>query len=213
MTSLAKRRRLLRIATRRLDRDTRRLAVARKQNLHPRGWLVRLVDREKVIVRNRAIAVHRGKEAARTLGDRAYAEASRLVGIMEQGGNNVGRDVERIITEGGGIRGQAWCGWFQAAVYKRAGSKAVDWHWGAVRLLPEASGVERTNTPRRGDLVRFTFDHVGMFVKDNGDGTITTIEGNTGSSGAVSDSKTGGDGVYRKVRAKILVRDYLRITR
>ena len=69
------------------------------------------------------------------------------------------------------------------------------------------------SAPKRGDIVRYTFDHTGLFVKDNGNGTITTIEGNTGHSGAVSDSKTGGDGVYLKVRSKSLVRDYLRVTR
>jgi hypothetical protein len=52
-----------------------------------------------------------------------------------------------------------------------------------------------------------------MFVRDRGDGTIETIEGNTGASGAVSDSRTGGDGVYRKVRPKSLVKDYLRVHR
>jgi hypothetical protein len=61
-------------------------------------------------------------------------------------------------------------------------------------------------------MVRFSFDHTGMFVKDNGNGTITTIEGNTGRTGAVSDSTTGGDGVYLKLRSKSTVRDYLRVT-
>jgi hypothetical protein len=51
-----------------------------------------------------------------------------------------------------------------------------------------------------------------MYVKEAGM-FIETIEGNTGASGAVSDSKTGGDGVYRKRRAKTLVNDYLRVTR
>ena len=72
-------------------------------------------------------------------------------------------------------------------------------------------GIHATSRPRAGDLVRFTFDHVGLFEKDNHDGTITTVEGNTGASGAVSDSRTGGDGVYRKIRSKSLVRDYLHV--
>jgi hypothetical protein len=141
---------------------------------------------------------------------RAYNEARRLIGIMEQGGNNRGPAVEKIIHEGGGLPGQAWCGWFCAAIYKRAGSKAVDWHWGAVRLMYPLPKVRQIARPERGDLVRFKFDHVGIFVRDHGS-FIETIEGNTGASGAVSDSKTGGDGVYRKHRDKSLVRDYLRI--
>lgn len=162
--------------------------------------------------KDRAVA-ERKRESLLSLRERAYREADRLVGVMERGGNNRGAEVEDIIHEGGGLPGQAWCGWFMAAVYKRAGSRAVEWRWGAVRLMALVSGVRRTQRPKRGDLVRFTFDHVGMFVRDNGDGTITTIEGNTGRSGAVSDSKTGGDGVYRKVRSKSLVRDYLEVTR
>lgn len=143
---------------------------------------------------------------------RALAQAEKLIGVMEQGGNNRGAEVEKIIREGGGLAGQAWCGWFAAAVYKRAGSRSVDWKWGAVRLLSLASGVRRTSNPQPGDLVRFTFDHVGLFVRDRG-AFIETIEGNTGATGAVSDSKTGGDGVYRKRRPKSQVQDYLRVTR
>lgn len=147
------------------------------------------------------------------LRERAYRIAASKVGVMEQGGNNVGPAVEEIIREGGGVRGQAWCGWFMAYCYKLAGSNAITWQMGAVRLWLGIFGVRRTSKPRRGDAVRFTFDHIGMFVRDCGDGTIETIEGNTGATGAVSDSATGGDGVYRKRRPKSLVRDYLRIYR
>ena len=197
----------LKLWERRLRYRRRRLAAARRRMDGPR---------EKKWYRKTRAAeywVSRRRKEATPLRERAYLEAAELVGIMEQGGNNRGVAVERIIALGGGLAGQAWCGWFLAAVYKIAGSKAVEWRWGAVRLLPLVSGVSRTSKPRRGDLVRFTFDHVGMFVKDNGNGSIVTIEGNTGATGAVSDSRTGGDGVYRKVRSKQLVTDYLRITR
>lgn len=142
---------------------------------------------------------------------KAYHQARLLIGVMESGGNNRGREVEKIIREGGGLPGQAWCGWFMAAVYKRAGSKAVDWHWGAVRLLFPLPKVYRVERPKTGDIVRFKFDHVGMFVKWVDSHTIETLEGNTGATGAVSDSRTGGDGVYRKRRDVSLVNDYLRV--
>ena len=132
---------------------------------------------------------------------------------MEHGGNNMGETVTKIIRANGGEGPEPWCGDFQAYCYRHAGSKAVTRAWAAVRLIGGLAGIRPTSSPLRGDLVRFTFDHVGMFVKDNGDGTITTIEGNTGASGAVSDSSTGGDGVYRKIRSKGLVNDYLRVTR
>jgi hypothetical protein len=147
------------------------------------------------------------------LREKALKVAENMVGVMEKGGNNTGPIVDKIIHANGGVIGEPWCGDFVAFVYRLVGSKAVTRSWAAVSLLGGVLGVHPTSTPRPGDLVRFTFDHVGLFVKDNGDGTITTIEGNTGASGAVSDSATGGDGVYRKVREKSLVNDYLRVTR
>lgn len=143
--------------------------------------------------------------------------------VTEQGGNNRGTAVEKIIKEGGGLPGQAWCGWFMAAVYKRAGSKAMDWHAGAVRLWLGIGGVKVTTTPRAGNAVRYTFDHIGMFVgwcdpsgkiiPRSRATHILTIEGNTGTAGAVSDNPAGGDGVYEKVRPLGLVRDFLDISR
>jgi hypothetical protein len=153
------------------------------------------------------------KRYAATLQTRAFRIAENLVGVMESGGNNMGEKVSEIIRANGGTGPEPWCGDFVAYAYKNAGSKAVTRSWAAVRLLSGVAGIKFTSTPKRGDLVRFTFDHVGMFDRDNGDGTITTIEGNTGASGAVSDSATGGDGVYRKIRDKSLVADYLRVTR
>lgn len=188
----------------------RRALKKQRARIKKRNALNKLIAkaRENIKARRKLI-----RQAETPLRERAYREAARLVGIMEEGGNNVGREVEQIIREGGGLRGQAWCGWFQAAVYRRAGSKVVTWHWGAVRLFWPLAGIEKVAVPQRGDLVRFTFDHIGMFVRDLGNGYIETIEGNTGASGAVSDSATGGDGVYRKQRSKSLVRDYLRVTR
>lgn len=151
--------------------------------------------------------------AARPLRLKALDHARALIGVMEQGGNNAGPMVLKIIRANGGSGPEPWCGDFQAFCYRAAGSKAVTRAWASVRALGGLFGIRRVTSPLPGDLVRFTFDHVGMFEKDNGDGTITTIEGNTGSVGAVSDSSTGGDGVYRKRRAKNLVNDYLRVTR
>lgn len=154
----------------------------------------------------------RKTQGADSLKRRALREAERLIGVMEVGGNNRGPEVERIIRSGGGVAGDAWCGWFNAHCYRVAGSKAITWQWGAVRLYLPLPGLRRVAKPEPGDIVRFTFDHTGLFVADHGD-EIETIEGNTGLTGAVSDSTTGGDGVYRKRRPKTLVRDYIEVTR
>ena len=152
------------------------------------------------------------KKQLDTLQKRALRAADALVGVMEQGGNNTGPMVNKIIQANGGDIGEPWCGDFIAYCYRQAGSKAVTRSWASVRALGGIGGVRRVTKPLPGDLVRFNFDHVGMYVKEAGM-FIETIEGNTGASGAVSDSKTGGDGVYRKRRAKSLVNDYLRVTR
>lgn len=144
---------------------------------------------------------------------KALEVAEGLVGVMEHGGNNTGPIVDKIIKANGGVIGEPWCGDFCAYCYRLAGSKAVQRLWASVSALFGLLGIRRTSLPKPGDLVRYTFDHVGLFVRDLGNGTIETIEGNTGTIGAVSDSATGGDGVYRKVREKYLIRDYLRVTR
>lgn len=200
----------LRLWTRRLVFRKKRLAAAERVGAKQRveHWH-RLVDKAAWHVDKRRAQIH----ARRPLRLRALDHARALIGVMEHGGNNAGAMVSKIIRANGGSGPEPWCGDFQAYVYRLAGSKAVTRAWAAVSLLGGVAGVRRTSTPKPGDLVRFTFDHVGMFEKDNGDGTITTIEGNTGASGAVSDSSTGGDGVYRKVRSKALVNDYLRVSR
>jgi hypothetical protein len=192
---LRKRVRRVRKFTRKLARSPKRgYHRARRRNAKAARKLLELIGRQPV--RDRALYVAEG-----------------LVGVMEQGGNNAGPMVEKIIHANGGSTGEPWCGDFVAYCYRLAGSKAVSRSWAAVRLLRGLLGISATPAPEGGDLVTFTFDHVGMFVKDNGNGTITTIEGNTGASGAVSDSATGGDGVYEKIREKSLVADYLRVTR
>ncbi|MBE2316553.1 CHAP domain-containing protein [Solirubrobacter sp. CPCC 204708] len=147
------------------------------------------------------------------LRERAYKVAEGLVGVMEIGGNNAGPMVSKIIVANGGAGPEPWCGDFVAYCYRNAGSQGVDRVWASVRQLGLDPDVHQTPDPERGDLVRFSFDHVGLFVRRVDANTIETIEGNTGASGAVSDSRRGGDGVYRKHRAASLVTDYLRVER
>jgi hypothetical protein len=58
---------------------------------------------------------------------------------------------------------------------------------------------------QEGDIVVYTFSHVGIVVADNGE-SIKTIEGNTNGEGSRD-----GDGVYAKTRNKTLVKRYVRI--
>jgi hypothetical protein len=59
---------------------------------------------------------------------------------------------------------------------------------------------------RRGDILVFTFSHIGIAVGDIGkDGIVQTIEGNTNAEGSRE-----GDGVYRKRRHASKIRSVIR---
>lgn len=218
--SRAQLQRSLALWRRKLAYRTRRLLAVRKaarganhvvthaEADHIRKWERLEAEAKRVILRRTKQLV-----ATRPMNERAVMFAHTLVGIVEQGGNNVGPRVSAMIRANAGTPGEPWCGDFVAFVYRHVGSKAVNRSWASVRLLRGLIGVIPTTRPVGGDLVRFKFDHVGLFLRDNGDGSILTIEGNTGAYGAVSDSVTGGDGVYEKRRDKSLVRDYLHITK
>jgi hypothetical protein len=153
---------------------------------------------------------------------RALEHALADVGITERGGNNRGPEVEKIIRAGGGRVGDAWCLWFVIAKYKQAGSKlAWEETWGAVRRIKVVCiRVKAAANIAAGHIVEFTFEHTGLFItwcdaagnaKPRLLATHAKVcEGNTGDSGAVSDSRTGGDGVKVKIRPKSYIHDVYR---
>lgn len=139
--------------------------------------------------------------------------AAREVGQAESGANNRGPKVD-VYQRADDLPGEgyAWCAsfvaWVAEQVYGRdfpvTGEAAVaSWlTWG------RRNGHVVTR-PFAGDLVCFRFtsadkvDHIGIVEKVLALGPvlrIRTIEGNTGTSGAVSDPGTGRDAVHRKVR-------------
>jgi hypothetical protein len=109
-----------------------------------------------------------------------------------------------------GHDGQPWCGSFvgwcanavslkiPSVVYTPAGVSAF-------QGLGQWSNPE-TAKPAPGDIVFFDFpggektDHVGIVVKDNLDGTVVTVEGNTTPDGKTGSEANGGE-VCMKVRA------------
>jgi hypothetical protein len=65
-----------------------------------------------------------------------------------------------------------------------------------------------TATPKPGDIVYFDFvkggnavEHVGIVVKDNGDGTVTTYEGNTSPEHKATGSQANGGEAAERIRA------------
>jgi hypothetical protein len=158
--------------------------------------------------------------------------AQNEVGVREVGGNNRGARIReyQAATE---LAPAAWpwCAAFVDWCIKEwlDDPKAVQWlnlknrtpeMWRPKTAL--AYGLtswarNRPNTTRifterdkamPGDIVTFDFSHVGIVVKDNGF-SIETIEGNTNGRGD-RDSESG-DGVWKKIRKKTLVKDLIRI--
>ena len=165
------------------------------------------------------------RAAATPLLEKAYRYATALIGTMESGGNNRGRKVEEVIHYAQGQVPEPWCVDFIIWCFGHAGSKIVKPGFPRAVALMLTGGVVRTASPKRGAIVRYLFDHTGMFVGwrrliaghyvacPKAIAThIETVEGNTGASGAVSDGN-GNDGVYRKIRARSLVRDFLDVPR
>ena len=73
----------------------------------------------------------------------------------------------------------------------------------------KSEGVKRFKPRQKikaGDIVIFTFSHIGLAIEDEKGGTVRTIEGNTDLSG----SREGG-GVYIKTRPVSSIRSHIRL--
>ena len=106
---------------------------------------------------------------------------------------------------------QAWCGAFVNWCAKQAGIKIPNCVYtpsGATAFMDKkAWTIAEQADPKPGDIVFFDFvvdaldriGHVGIVITNNGDGTVTTIEGNTSSD--KKGSQANGGEVCRKIRA------------
>ena len=105
-----------------------------------------------------------------------------------------------------------WCGSFVMWCANQAGVKVPN----TVSTMAGAAAFKKLGTwtdagvaqPEPGDIVYFDFmaggapiEHVGIVVRDNGDGTVTTIEGNTGGDKKKSASQANGGEAVVKLRA------------
>ena len=106
---------------------------------------------------------------------------------------------------------QAWCGAFVNWCAKQAGVKIPNCTYtpaGATAFMDKnAWTLAQAADPQPGDIVFFDFpgdaldriSHVGIVISNNGNGTVTTIEGNT-SPDKKGDQRNGGE-VCQKIRA------------
>ena len=105
---------------------------------------------------------------------------------------------------------QPWCGsfimWCAKQIDYRKMPNVVYTPTGAEAFKGKGAWSNaETSSPKPGDIVFFSFSggpiqHVGIVVKDNGDGTVVTVEGNTSPDGKKGSQDNGGE-VCMKVRA------------
>jgi hypothetical protein len=199
------------------------LMEARRLDVHPRQHLVDRRDLRSKQLREARDMIARRKEqiakkkANQPLREKAFAEAVKDLGVREQGGNNRGPAVEKIILEAGGYIGEPWCGDAVYVWYKRAGSKSPSRAWAYVPTLQNL--LTKVKNPKRGHVVIYNWnggvaDHTGLFDRwANDSGWFYAIEGNTSKDSKVSDSRAGGDGVHRRLRHVSEVDSFRRVLR
>lgn len=134
------------------------------------------------------------------------ATASKVVSIAAgQVGYKEGRNNSNKYGAAYGMNNVSWCMEFIWWCMKQAG---MDWYKTAsctACYKHYASRAVSRDALRKGDVVFFDWDHSGDcdhvgIVESVGSSRITTIEGNTSSGNAGSQSN--GDGVYRRYRTR-----------
>jgi hypothetical protein len=134
------------------------------------------------------------------------AIATKEIGTVETGNNHTKYGV---FTK---HDGQPWCGSFVmwcAAQVKQAMPNCVYTPAGVSAFQGMGAWTNAaTAKPKPGDIVFFDFveggapiEHVGIVVKDNLDGTVTTIEGNTSPEHKTKGSQANGGEVAERIRA------------
>lgn len=145
------------------------------------------------------------------------------VGVMEAAKNNTGDDLQKYKEATWLAPGAwAWCAAFVCWCYKEAlaeqpvaGVKRPQTAaaWGFEEWAGKQTGVtliKPAGTIKKGDIVMFTFSHIGIAVADEQGDMVQTVEGNTNVKGQRDGGGKTRDGVYRKTRPKSSIRSVAR---
>lgn len=154
----------------------------------------------------------------------AAGPAARLISILtaEEGVREVPKDSNRgkrveeyqaaTWLEG---TGWAWCAAFLCWGFRKLGEEmalpfdrprtAAAWGFEEWAREEGLKLYKPRGTIQAGDIVMFTFSHIGLATEHEKGGFVKTIEGNTNTSG----SREGG-GVYAQRRAVSLIRSHVR---
>lgn len=158
-----------------------------------------------------------------TIAEAIARAASSKVGIRESGGNNKGAALAPFFAAdnykpNAADDGYPWCAAFVCwAVAVACAGRPITFPlprtpgaWAFEDWCRSVDGSVILRKPpkgdiRRGDLVVFTFSHIGIAVGNASGDRVATVEGNTDEAG----SREGG-GVYRKSRPISLIRSVIR---
>jgi hypothetical protein len=133
------------------------------------------------------------------------------LGAREEG-RNTGRKVRQYqAADWLDGTGYAWCASFICYLIQKAGEQ-IELPFKRPRTAlaygfsdwAKEEGLKVTSKPKSikaGEIVIFTFSHIGIAIADSSGGYVTTIEGNTNQAGSRE-----GDGVYQKTRALSLIK-------
>ena len=148
--------------------------------------------------------------------DKAEGTAARMIEVaMSQVGVIEGpKDNETEYGKFTKTDFQAWCGALMMWCADNSNVKIPNTVYtptGAAAFKKAGTWADAKDAhPQPGDLVYFSFvpaatpsspiQHVGLVVKDNGDGTITTVEGNTSSDAKPKGSQNNGGECAVKIR-------------
>lgn len=152
--------------------------------------------------------------------------ATREIGVEEVDGTNCGPRVNQYksATNLPPNEPWPWCAAFVDWVVKQAmeatGIKETSSFkrpktagaWDLENWSRKQDGSTQTKKPhngdiKAGDIVVFTFSHVGFAIEDAKDGAVVTVEGNTDTAGGRE-----GGGVFRKTRKLSQIRSRIRFT-
>jgi hypothetical protein len=139
------------------------------------------------------------------------AQATKEIGVREEGGNNKGQRVSEYLLNAGITTPAAWCSAFVRYILDacRIRNKVNAWAASATannRIYDRRYPDKNTITPSGGDVFTLYYPnlnrigHTGFIVLWD-DKWVETIEGNT-SEADTRETSSGRDGVFKKKRLK-----------
>lgn len=128
---------------------------------------------------------------------------SRIGQYTESAGSNRGQQLDQLQARFG-MKGQPWCAMFTSVAVTRGGAPKVGRTASVAVVRQQAlqggGGYERglKKTARAGDLMLFANDHIGLVESVNRDGSVNTIEGNTGKGRVERRRRAAGSGDFAR---------------